>query len=94
MDVDLHTGAGNYFFFGPLLAIGGLGAALLLLLPPFLDISNSSLCGVIPRFSVGWAVRVRVAVFCRPTPAGSSCRTWAGPKIDFLGSGRAARRPC
>jgi hypothetical protein len=27
----------NYFFFGPLLAIGGLGAALLVLLPPFLD---------------------------------------------------------
>jgi hypothetical protein len=28
---------GNYFFLGPLLAIGGLGAVLVLL-PPFLDI--------------------------------------------------------
>ena len=31
----------GYFFFGPLLAIGTLGVALLVLLPPFLDISNS-----------------------------------------------------
>jgi hypothetical protein len=48
MDLNLRDWWGNYFFFGPLLAIGGFGAALLLLLPPFLDISNSSLSGVIP----------------------------------------------
>jgi hypothetical protein len=38
MDVNLLSGC--YFFLGPLLAIGGLGAALLVLLPPFLDIST------------------------------------------------------
>ena len=32
----------TYFFFGPLFSIGGFGAALLVLLPPFLDISSSS----------------------------------------------------
>jgi hypothetical protein len=63
MDVDLRTDAGDYFF-GPLLPIGGLGAALLLLVPPYLDISNSSLCGVIQRFCVGWAMRVLLAETC------------------------------
>ena len=56
MDLNLRDWWGNYFFFGPLLAIGGFGAALLLLLPPFLDISNSSLGGVIPWLSVGRGV--------------------------------------
>ena len=42
MDAILRNFGRHYFFFGPLLAIGGLGAALLVLLPPFLDISASS----------------------------------------------------
>jgi hypothetical protein len=32
----------RYFFLGPLFCIGGLGAALVVLLPPLLDISRSS----------------------------------------------------
>jgi hypothetical protein len=45
MDLILRSFGKRYFFFGPLLAIGCLGAALLVLLPPFLDISASS-CAV------------------------------------------------
>ena len=44
LDTNLRKFGRRYFFFGPLLAIGGLAAALLVLLPPFLDISASS-CG-------------------------------------------------
>lgn len=42
MDLNLRFLGWPYFFFGPLLAIGGLGADLLVLLPPFLDIAASS----------------------------------------------------
>ena len=42
MDAILRTFGRRYFFFGPLLAMGGLVAALLVLLPPFLDMSASS----------------------------------------------------
>jgi hypothetical protein len=43
--VILRESVGNYFFFGPLFTIGGFGPVLLVLLPPFLDISGSSLVG-------------------------------------------------
>ena len=45
MDVILRESVGNYFFFGPLFTIGGFGPVLLVLLPPFLDISDSSPVG-------------------------------------------------
>ena len=45
--MNLRDCVGNYFFFGPLLTIGGFGAALLVLLPPFLDISSSSRVGYV-----------------------------------------------
>ena len=38
MDLNLRDVSRDYFFLGPLLAIGGFGVALLVLLPPFLDI--------------------------------------------------------
>jgi len=53
MDVNLRDSLWqDYLFFGPLFSIGGFGAALPVLLPPFLDISGSSPVGyvVLPLF--------------------------------------------
>jgi len=38
MDESSVSARRGYFFFGPLFSMAGLGAALLVLLPPFFDI--------------------------------------------------------
>jgi hypothetical protein len=61
MDAILRNLGWRYFFFGPLLAIGGLGAALLVLLPPLFDISVSS-C------ELSCSCRLWFFGLCRSTP--------------------------
>jgi hypothetical protein len=70
---------GRYFFFGPLLAIGGFGAALFVLLPPFLDMSeNLPLYRAIAASAVSTVSTCLTRIDCEPVkrpPRGDAARS-------------------